>query len=644
MSSTAAPPKKETLSRPATKLVVLMGDATGAFPTAADEVDYLIPQRIERSAGGGRVDVATLSYDLSKTDERIMDTLAPKGINRQCEIRELDDKGEVKRVLSWGKLSAEPLQLDAGSESVTFIVRMEKYHFGEPLRLVPYWTPLPAPGPIMVDRPLIFNPTIDETVQRNRTDTTDPDRDDAFMLFDVGGPNTSSARATQGMTPTRWFLFQAVHMVCWLLNQDETFVKNPSLAELRTALNDIDLNGERLRNFSCPKGAFLPEILDAMLNPFGAGWYVEYEYDRPNTRSKRTLKFFVRNQGTQRELFLQRPGERLVATKSNTPSLGLTYDVANLANVLIGQTSRKQREVTIELYKGWPESEDSLDRTLLKTNSDLALAHPHAGRKWIGNESGAWTGLRPEITGVLSLEGLFGLDPVMITARKCLPCLSRHSDPQTNALESRGVFVEWYNPDTLAWEIPTATYSGLEQEFGIWFSQVPDTLWQLIQSDPSTARVRVTCTIEGDFCNTVTVSKRDESPNGDEIPLILDLSDKFHDRAVMVSGPFQSRFSNDTSAADIQNDAAVMKTYLEKLQENEDAADLACSASLEGLDHPEWTISNVVTSVNGRNLKLNRNNPIPGVAAKYLQVIGITWDIQSQRQELILESFDEALP
>lgn len=638
MSSTAAPPKKEKLSRPAPKFVVLMGDEHGGAPDAEKEIDYLIPIRIERSAGGGRVDCATLAYDLANRQERVLDTLAPKGVNRQCEIRELDDEGKVKRVLFWGKLSAEPIQLDKDTESVTFVVRLDRHLFGGPTQQTPFWDDLAPDKFILLDRPMIFNPTLDERVQGNRSDREDPDRDDSFCFFAVGGPDTDAARTTQSQTPTRWFLYQAVHTMCWLLNQDETFIQNPSRDELFTILKTVDPDGDRLRNFSVAKGQFLPDVLDSLLTPFGAGWYIEYLYDENNTRSKRVLKFFVRSQGTRRELFLQRPGERLVTTKTNTPSLAMKFDVANMANVIIGKSSLKQREVTIELQKGWPVSEDSYDRETLNANG--RLDHPHAGRKWPANENGAWTGLRPEITGAISFANEFG-EPTLITSRKCLPCLSRFADQQTNALESRGVYAEWFNPDSNEWEPLPWTYSKLEQELGIFISKVEGPLWDLIQEDPASARIRVTCTIEGDSCNTVKVNRNDESPNGDEIPLVLDLSDKFHDRTVVVSGPFQSRFSGEVATADIQNDQAEMLKYLQKLQENEDAADLACSASLEGIDHPEWEISNLVTSVNGRNLKLNRNSPKAGVSPKYLQVMGMTLDVQSNRQELNLESFDE---
>jgi hypothetical protein len=637
----AAPPKREKLSRKAVKLVVCLGDEDGNAPTSADEIDYLHPIRIERSAGGGRVDSVILAYDLSANNQHIVDTLAPKGLTRQCEVREIDTvTGTVSRVLMWGKLASEPTQIDGGNESITFVVRLDRHHISTVMSRVSYYDK-EADAVIYLNKPLVFNPEIDETIHANRSDKRDAANDNMYLMFDAGGPNTAAARTTHGQVPTKWLIYEAVHHLCWTLNANEANVKNPTFEEVRTALRDLDFIYERLKNLSIPKGVYLSQALDMLLTPFGGGWYVAYEYDSENDLSIRRLKCFIRNAGTERELFLQRPGEQLKTSRSNVPSLSINYDIANLANKIVAHSSLKQREVTIELYKGWPTSQDSYTRENLLTNSATKLAAPHAHCKWVANEHGGWTDLRAEITTALSFAGLFGSDDVLVTARKCLPCISRHADSASNTLESRGIFVEWYNPDSAAWEPVTWSHSKLEQEIGIYFDQPPQELVDLCQAEPSTARLRVTCTIEGDTCNEQIATRQTTSPNANNVPFLLDLKDKFHDRGLVTTGALTTRFASESATADIRDDSAALLQFAKDVRDKEDAADLSCSAVLEGLDHPEWAIGFLVRSVNGRNLKLNRNNPEAGVTPKYLQVMGETFDVQGQRTELLLESFDE---
>lgn len=637
----AAPPKKPALtalSRAATKLVVWLGNSEGSAPSSVFESEELVPTRIERTAGGGRLNSMTLEYLLSKDQEHVVDKLSilPLSNNRQIEVREVDSIGRVRRVLAWGKLAAQPIHI-GDTETVSFTVRIEKHHFGEPLGKTPWWNPITS-AVVELDRPLIFNAEIDDKITLNRSDKEWTDRNDAYVFFDSAAINTAAARTTHGQTPAKWRLFQAVHTLCWLCNPDETFIINPTRADCSIQLGEIDADHERLKNLALESGKYLPELLDQLLEPFGCSWTIDIELDPDTDRSTRRFRFFRRNFGTEKELFLQRPGETLDPVKSNVPDLNLNYDIANLANRIIGCTSRKQREGTWPLYFGWPVSEDSLDRENLTTLSATAKAHPHAGHKLVLNESGAWTGLRPEITATTDLTAVFDGDPTLPTCRKLKPCLSQVTDAASNQLESRGIWLEWLDPADATWKKPKWSFSVLQLECGIWLETIPEELWTAIQDDPTTTGVRVTATIEGDTRLYATAERDDESPNFDDITLWLNLSDKFHDRQVHTSSIFYS----DAATADVTNDLIQLQAYVSQVRGLEDAAELSCSAILEGIDHPEYQIGDLITRVNGRNLELSRNNPGLFVDKRYLQIVGITYDLKdSQRMELLLESFDE---
>lgn len=634
-------PKLTALSRAATKLVVWLGPDDGSPPSAIHQVDYLKPMKIERVAGGSRMNTATFQYDLGLNDEHVLDTLTPQAINRQIEVREIDLHGKTKRILFWGKLATQPVEI-GDKESVQYVARIDRHMFGDPLGKIPFWwgTPGGTPGigaVTALDRPLVFNPEVDETVKANKSDKLWTDRDSCSVFFDAEQIDTAAARAAHQQTPAKWYLYEAVHTLIWLCNPNETFITNPNITDCFTALQAVDASHEYLKNLSLDAGKFLPELLDNLLNPYGCSWTIDIEEDATTGETVRKFRFFRRNEGTQKELFLQRPGEKLDPVKSTVAQLGLTFDIVSLSNKIIGCTSLRQREGTFELKKGWKVSEDGTTKENFEQNSTTAKDRPHAIRKWVLNDNGAWNGLRPEITQAYDLSDLFG-EPTMPTCRKFLPCLSRVSDPASSKLESRGIFVEWLDPEDSTWKKVKWSWSNLNLECGIYFESFPQELWDALQDDPATARLRVTATITGDTKRYATAVRDESSPNADDVTLRLNLGNKFHDRALHSS----SIFIGDSATADIVDDTINLQAYVETVRGLEDSAELSVSAALEGIDHPEYQIGNLITKVNGRNLSLIRNNATAGVADRYIQVMGLIYIPQNpQKTELLLESFDE---
>lgn len=633
----AAPKKDPSLSRLAPKLVTLVGAVDGSAPTAADEVDWLHPVKIERRIGGSQVSAITFRYDLGITQEKLVDTLTPKGITRQIEVREINKEGTAKRLLMWGKLASQPIEIDADSHTVSYVVRIDKHLLGGPLIRTPFWNPVSS-AVADLDRPLIFNPEIDEIVQRNCSDLVDAARGNALCFYDAAGVDTAAARTTHGQVLTKWRIYEAAHRLCWLLNPAETFVLNPTFDELAAALGPLDGVGatDKLKNRAMTQGRHLPELLDELLVPYGAAWYIALEINDAG-ESVRRIKCFIRSAGPVKELFLQRSGP-LETAKTSLAKMSLNFDIANLHNKIIGSTSRIQREGTFYLYKCWPESEDGFSLAELTTDKDIQQAHPHAGRMWVLNESGAYTGLRTYITGYTDLSGFFTAATLPI-CRSFLPCLSRVPNAAGDALESRGIVVEYSIDGGITWNpvsaLTNGSFSNLLTQCGIWFETIPTEIWNGIAS-PGNIKIRVTATIEGDRRTQATATRRASSPNADDVSLFLNLEDKFHNRAVDDTSIF---FGDGT--ADEADDSAELQTYVDQVRDIEDAAEASCSAQIEGIDHPEYELGDLINRVNGLNISLIRDNPAVGTAGKCLQIVGITLDIQAQRTELLLETFDE---
>ena len=190
----------------------------------------------------------------------------------------------------------------------------------------------------------------------------------------------------------------------------------------------------------------------------------------------------------------------------------------------------------------------------------------------------------------------------------------------------------------------------LTDQIGVYFSgdRPPEKLIAL----GAQARVRVTCTITGDGRINATATPRSSSPNFRDVTLWLDLSDRFHRRAIASSDPWtgqdadgvQSVFGSQLDTAfgkDERDDALAIATYVKNIQTYEDSALLRANIVLYGL-HFSYEIGDLITSIDGRNISLNRNSAASS-EKKYLQVTGIRLDTQAQSTTLMVEATEERL-
>lgn len=723
----------------AAKLIVLLGPTDGSAPSVDDEVDYLIPQRIGIYANGGRDDVMTFNYDLKKSESRLIDTTTPVGYHRQIEVRMLDEDDEPTRVLAWGFIARQPQTINDASEKVEIEARLDQHVFGGPLTDYPTWDTV-SDAQIDVQRGLVFNPEIDEEIKPNcsdkQHDLADPeDEDDFYYVLDPESARTTPARFMQDQTPGLWTLPRAVHMLCWHLNPDEDYIKNPSLEDLEDVLSDRD---DLIKNVDIPFGLWLPAALDALLIPAEYGWQLVHSLNSDDERETR-MRFYKRGSGITKQLHMQRPGETKDLKGTNVDEFSATYSIVDLANRIECYGDYVKKEDTFELVKGWSDDDDSLDLAALEKDQPDAIAKPFVGRKWILNEAGDYNDTRTEITEAFDLSDVFDIT-TPYRRRKFERCLSQHTDADDK--ESNGYRVDWFNHNAAAaavawsstlkvtagqvvsyssylylaladslnsappgaswqeigwvavssWDSGTtyndgdqATYSGiryrakngphtnyippsspnewenmeadlvggawqkvkwpfsvLEKECGILFEgpTPPDALWNYMLAEPEKARVRITATVRGDSRLTGIATRRSQSPNGLNIALVLNVRDKFQNSEVRPGSLFAS------SASIARNDQTAINTYAETVRNIEDAAQVGCSIRLEGVDHDEYQIGDLIDKVDGRNLSLDGYVASAGsVTPRRPQVIGFNYLVAGgQRVELLLESFKQERP
>lgn len=654
MNASPRPRRNATVRRTTSRFVVLLGDEDGNAPAAEDEVDYLSALKISRTASGSRIDTITLRYDLAKAGVRLVDTTAPVGFNRQIEVRRLDEDGEPTIIVGWGFLAIQNQTLDASTEAVTLEARLDRFVFGGPLETTPCSNPDELYESIDARRPWVFNPQIDERIEGNMgTRRADDEHGEYRYFIDPESVRTQPAKDVQSiLSVEKWTLPEAVLTLCWHLNRDQEWIINPTREELETVFEDFS-GEDLLRDHRLKLGGYLPELLDDLLRPYGFGWYLEHgQLEDPDDERETSLRFYRRGEGDLVSLKLQRPGESIDATKTNLSRLDVNYNIAELANVITVQGHSVWREITAPLVKGWPTSDDSLDLFELERGKPDAEEHPYAFRKWVLNEAGDYNGTRPEIAEAFDLSNVFAGGPILVRRRKLLKTISTY--PAGDDENSFGVFVEWWNSeadgavapdpgerpdrDDPGWERVKWPFSVLEKECGILFNGPlpPDPLSNLGDQ----AFVRVTAVLESDSRITHTVDRRDSSPNGRDLKLVLDLPHKFHDRALHTGDDLESIFvTRPHGDPDTKDDTERIQRYAEDLQKSEDCAEVSVSVTLEGADHAEYTIGKLIEKIDGRNLILDANNPDEGEPRR-LQIVGHTLHLdQQQRMELLLETF-----
>jgi len=657
MISAPANPTSALYQKPA-KFVVLLGpedgsapqpeyppEEEGGDPLPGDECTWLIPLQATRSAGGGRDDLLTFDVDLDRADKRLIDTTTPTGVQRQIELRMLDEDGEPTQLIGWGFLSANPQRIGPDGESTAYEARITKHHFGVPLTSYPIYDPFV--NRLDVNRPLVFNPEIDEIIEGNKSSRTAAQGWN--YVIDPESVRTAAARTLQAQTASQWTLADAVLALCWWLNPEQEWISNPRRKTVDAAFTD---RNDMLKNVAIPFGCYLPQALDTLLMPFEYGWYLTHAFAEGFGAQERvtSIRFFRRGSGTKKQLKLQRPGTSRDIKKTNVESLALEYSINDLANKVEVYGDYTKREATFDLYMGWSDSFDTTNYEDLEKGQTFAEAHPAVGRKFILNEGGDHNGVRPEITDPYDLEPLLG-EEHQVRRRKFLRCLTQR--PDVDDVESNGFLVQWYDenadgatdPDVVddpGWTRVKWPFSILEKECGIWFEgpRPPSELWDLVSSgNADKVRVRITAVIAGDLRLTGTATRRDQSPNGQDVTLALDLRDRFQNSAVDAESVYHEREST------ARDDATEIQTYAEDIRDIEDAMRIPCSVTLEGVKHPEYLMGDLIDQVDGRNLSLNGYDPNAGADTRNPQIVGFTYHLNGgQRLELLLDSFKKQRP
>jgi hypothetical protein len=628
-----------TLQSEAARAIVLVG-TDGGPPTEGGESEVWEVSTVTRSAGGNDLDHARFEYSLARSENRVQDMQVPRGLDTWLCVTLPRPRSEMDpEPLFAGTVAKFSARLDGEAESTPCTARVERHHFGAPVR-----------GPRVVDpdesikdlhTTIVFNPTIDGRVWGNRSSYGDPD-EGHFWWIDPGSARTENARTTNGdQTANLWTLGQATVTLCRLANPTEDLILNPELEEVSEVLKDAP----ELKNWTLPRNAYLPDLLDKLLHAHGCDWFLVPVTTEDGIRLR--IKLFKRGTGTAVSVQRERVGTDIQPGRNNLLALDCEWNVADIANFIRVQSAPKMKEVTVELKRGWSEDEDELTvDELKKSDPESEFAeHPNAWRRWVLNEAGDYADSRPTVDPerpwLEIKEGdWFDVRPLLDEAdvprrRKFERPLT--FDPLTK--ERLNMQVEAWDPETDEWN-HIGGWSALEHECGIYFDgdKPPDDLVALAED----ARLRITACLVSDVRDEALAERREESPNGADIELVLDLGDRFFSRTRQKTGDYKSVLivdPEDEEESDERDDHEALVEYAERVREAEDAARLTVSLTLKGIQ-TAYEIGQLVTRVDGRNIVLNRfGNQV--AAKKYLQIVRVEFDFPRQETRLTVETFDD---
>lgn len=657
---------------------VFLGDAGAVRADLRNELEHLVCLSVTQSAGGRRLDHATFAYDLGRTGERLKDLQTPVGWDRIIEVRLSDDETVEADAFPvfWGDLTAQEIAIDPrGGENAILTARIEPYLFGDALTGYAVWDVVAQAQVTIPDDPA-FNPLIDGIVEPNKARRIDDGLGKYDLWLHPEAVRTAAARSLQTGSASAgaqlWTLQQAINALVWTVNDTQLYVTNPDTGLVPQRTGTVDsLGGSALfdgipplLNLRLRRGGHIPEYLDDLLAPHGLSWYlalalVNTDIDDPTSPLilEPTVALFKLGEGPQKELHHQDVGADLDLTASDVHQLEVTTDIADLANEITGHGSRQQKEVTIELYRGFPEADDSLTpEELHKPDEDHTDSqfetHQNAWRLWVGNEDGGYGGLRtgavaPIPVVPLNLQTAFDLIPPR--RRKLEDCLTRDAEGKR-----RPRLLEYYDPDAADWKTaPNWGQRWLEDQIGVYFdaAAIPEDLRAL----GNNARLRVTGTVTEDARPSATKSLSGISANAKTVEMFLDLSDRFHKRSVENAGawtgldalgdhgPFTSRFAGSTPyGADVRDDSAALAAYVATVRNVSESAEITAQFLLAGI-HTEFEIGDVITRIAGREIDLNRNSTA-SPTKRYVQVMERRFDFQQQQTALIVRAVDLPAP
>jgi hypothetical protein len=586
------------------RIGVYLAEAADTEPTQDDFRDDVICSRVDHFAGS-KLSRADFIVDLGKSQKNIENREVISAASRLIEVwtlrEDVDDEDEPLRdqCLFWGELTGDRIKIgDGQQEQWTAIIHPRK-HFGEPVEGQLVYNPQSYDQQVseVVHLDIEFNPEIDGQPLDNSWGSAATSNPEDYSIW----IDPESIRTTEGVeyygsdSATPWTLKEIVNTFMKWKNADEEFIDNPDDDHIEAKLESAPL----VRNLLMTSGGNIPEYFDAILQPLGYNWFVKTKKDSwQGWDSKRIVQYYKRGEGTEKEVKLQAYNKTIDPKKDEVDSVGVQYDFSSVVNRLRVQGAFIEREFTLPLYPSWSEDEDGDESDDLKN---------YIGRKWVANEGGNYTDLRPDIGDPPELSG-FG-PPKNRVIQDCLTYRDNQRMP---------VQVDYRKGDSGPFEnlrTLTKDYRLLTTEVGIYITaeDIPSELLDLDDIE-----LRITGTINSDRRIEFRTEVSEDAPVSGNVERIERAHSQFFDRQRQTDGDYASVMTGDH---DERDDTEEIEEYAEELLAEETLANVSSEIRLFGLNH-EYEIGDVLTKIDGRSISFNRSSN--DGEGRYVQVVGLS--------------------
>lgn len=568
---------------------------------------------------GSKLQQAEFRDDLGSS-RNVENFAVSAAMNRQVEVWILDENGDRTTPLFWGEIHRQRIKFtETGEESRYYFARIHWAHCGGLILGQQAATGSVTPYEL-VDYDIEFNPEVDGIVIPNGAIPSDTNLE-PFYWIDPEAQRTTGAKLLHDVaSPVRWFLEDVVHAIIKYGNSNETHVTNLDRPDITTQLNSL----QQINNLVLKRGQPVARMLDDALRKYGRSWSIELELDEisePYPILIPKFRFYVQGKGAEREVKWQAVGSALDHTQHDINEMDISFDYGELSNKVILQGALRERQITIELYRSWPVADD--------VNYDDEDPGEPIGRKWVAGEAGDLldgpdhdnlSGIRPEIPDTpptLTDE----VDAYWDTRRRVAEDMLTLRGDERHPAE-----LEYSLDDGATWNPVDQDWGWrlLSNELGVYFTGRPIP-FEALDAD---CRLRLTCTVRGDR-RIESIETDATSPNSLELPLYIDVSDRFFDQARVTTGSTATTFGTPAQTQDDQSDIDALAT--ESL-ERDKGVDISGTIALRGL-RPEFQVGDVITKIAGREISLNR---LPGTPGRYPQIMQVTFK-NEPHQETILQ-------
>lgn len=630
------------------KWKIVLGGPAGLVPTDHNETKA-IHSPVVHLVHGKQLPRCDFIYQLGSnrsvyTSDRLVNKQLEAEFARQVEVWQAATDSKMQDTLIfWGDLNEQTMSAGRRGESVTVTASVEPYHFGIPCPGTQYRQPVSPYGTIQTQDSIVFNPEINGVVEPNRSKYRSTDETKLYYYWvDPDSVRTAASRqyGQDLEVPATWTLAQAIHTISWVCNPDSTFIKNPSKKSIDGWLTDAPA----IKNLELPVGKYLPDYLDAMLYPNGYGWAMTFGKDENKNRTV-SWRIFKLGDSETTVLYQQRPGDTdgLQAGNTNVTDFSFSTGIIGQPNQITVLGDYEEYEITVELYRGWLESEDGYSASqLTQSTGEYWATHQRAWRWWVANEGGDYCGTRTSVALIpltaKDLTEVLGAD-YHIKNRKPYDCLTHWKDDASGEKRNRRPpFIEWYTDG--AWKpLPDGWGETVaDNELAVKFAADSPPA-QLIAAGTG-ARIRMTCTIRGDERLKYTSERATDSISIRTNEQVIEVPDRYKYRVIHNTGTLASTLDGDPSS-DARDDTAALITFADKMRLIEDAATVRGTLTTHGLQI-QLKVGQTVSDIKGRDISLNRKART-AIDKKYVQIVGLTHDFNAQTTTVKLAPITEGV-